>query len=127
MYKTINSDESALKALNLPTTEEITITGVPEEFVPALKAVYSALLRSKAIREGWKPDYQENTRKWESWYYLRKDDSNPSGFRFYVSGYTITHANSVLGSLLSQETEEKSTFLAKQLEEMFNPDSLEKK
>ena len=121
MYTEITSKESALKALNLKESGTPTFTGVPEEFIPALEATYEALVRAKAIREGWIPNYDANSQKWESWYLLRKNDSNPSGFRFYGSIYSRTNTNSVLGPLLSQETEEKADFLGKQLEEIFRP------
>lgn len=121
MYTEIKSKEAALKALNLKETGTPTITGIPEEFHPILLATYDALLRAKAIRAGWTPDYQVNTLKWEPWYYMRKDKSNPSGFRFGGSDCTYASTRSVLGPLLAQETEEKSDFLAKQLEEVFAP------
>lgn len=121
MYTEITSKEAALKALNLKENGTPTFTGVPEEFIPALEATYEALVRAKAIREGWEPDYDKNTLKYDSWYYLRKDKSNPSGFRFRVSNCTSTVTYSVLGPLLSQETEEKADFLGKQLEEIFRP------
>jgi len=112
MYTNINTVEKAYEALNLDPAVRPVITNVIPEFGGLLEKIYDACIVSKAIREEWVPDYQTNTPKWESWYILRKDSGNPSGFRFYDSVSADTNTYSVLGPLLCQESEEKDIFFS---------------
>lgn len=116
----MKTKEQALKQLGLEEFAEPTITGIQPEKAEILKAVYDSLIMSEAIREDYVPDYNdENQLKWEPWYYLRKDNSNPSGFRFYDSIYSRTGTHSVLGPLLSQSSSSKSDELGKYMENRF--------
>jgi len=112
MYTNITTVEKAYEALNLDPTVRPVITNVAPQFVGLLEKIHDACIVSEAIREEWVPDYQTNTTKWESWYILRKDSGNPSGFRFDASGAANTYTRSVLGQLLCQESREKDVFFS---------------
>ncbi|MEO9258569.1 MAG: hypothetical protein ABI207_09305 [Crocinitomicaceae bacterium] len=105
----IKTVEQALEKLNLPSDTKPVITGVDAEFTNILEKVFQALVISKAMREGWEPDYENlNENKFESWFDLNTDEFNPSGFRFIVSVCTDAATGSVIGPLLCQETREAS-------------------
>lgn len=92
------------------------LSSYPEDLRPALQAVAELLIINKAANrtpEGpWKPDYNDyGERKWEPWFDLEKEESNPSGFRFDVS--VFGYSSSVVGSRLSYRTKEISEAVAK--------------
>lgn len=109
MSTTISTIEQAFEKMQIQPGTKPVITGIPEQYVPVLEAVFSSLVVSDAMRDGWKPNYNNKERKWEPWFLA--DD--PSGFRFHVSNFTHAGTLSVLGPLHSQRTEEQSDQFAK--------------
>lgn len=70
-------------------------------------------LISKALNEGWVPDWNDGTAKWQPWFYL----DGPSGFRFYDS--FCDYSNSVVGSRLVFKSEKLSNYAAKQFLDVY--------
>lgn len=84
---TIETIEQAFERLNLDPTTKPVITGIPAQYVPVLEAVFTSLVVSDALRDGYNPDYDKLERRWEPWFWA----DNPSGFRFSRSAFTVTY------------------------------------
>lgn len=68
----------------------------------------------KAVNEGWVPDWNNKAqKKWSPWFVL----SSGFGFAHSIYRYDLTGAN--VGSRLCFESEEKSTYVAKQFLEIY--------
>ncbi len=120
MYTEITTVEKAFKLMKLDLNVKPTIEGLPSNFSNALDKSYQLMVVAEALREGWKPDYNnDDQRKYEPWFDMEEYASNPSGFRFVDSSYSDTNALSVLGPLLCQETKEKSDFLGRTFVDLF--------
>ena len=113
MYTEIKKIEDAYKLTGKKVPE---ISGENTEI---LTNINHLIVVSEAIREGWKPDYNNGDCKYFPWFDMETDSNNPSGFRFCGSIYTVTSASAVLGPLLCQESREKSDYMAKQFEDVF--------
>jgi len=113
MYKDIKTVEDAYKATEQTAPE---ITGENAEL---LTNINHLVVVSKAIREGWTPDYNNSDWKWYPWFDLETEENNPSGFRFSDSVFTDTRTSAALGPLLCQESEKKADYFGKQFEDLF--------
>lgn len=58
-------------------------------------------------------------KKWSPWFDLRVSDTNPSGFRFFVSNFTFSCTYSVISPLLWLPSEEVSNYVGKTFEAEF--------
>lgn len=68
----------------------------------------------RVINGGWAPDWSNtNQRKWWPWFNLS------SGFGFYGSRFGYAGTNAGVGSRLCFESEEKSTYTAKQFIKLY--------
>lgn len=119
MYTEITTVEAAFSKMKLDINVKPTIEGLPDRFSTVLDKVYQLIVVSESIREGYVPNYNNSDLKYEPWFDLEEWEKNPSGFRFLDSSYARTSTLSVLGPLLSQETEEKSDFFGKTFESLF--------
>jgi hypothetical protein len=113
MYREIKTVEDAYKATKSSIPE---ITGTNSEL---LLSINHLIVISEAIRDGWKPDYNNSSPKWFPWFDLETDNNNPSGFRFDDSTYAHSGTTAVLGPLLCQESSDKSEYMATQFEDVF--------
>ena len=113
-YKEIKTVESAFEVAGadfkiMPGTE-----GLLEEFKRPMELIYQALVTAKAIRMGFKPNYNDVSQpKYNTVHDLEEWSANPSGFRFLRSYRTVTRTFSVLGPLLCQPTTEQDAHYAK--------------
>ena len=110
----IETVEDALNATGLPPTPEF--NEVPEEMRDYFKAVYEAVVVTKAIVGNWVPDWNNSDQqKWFPWFYM-----SSGGFVFGDTSYD--HSNSYAGyaSRLCFPTEEMAEYAGKQFTEMYS-------
>ena len=115
MSSKITTPEQAFKKMGI-NPETLKISGIPEKYIPILEVVFQSIVISEAFRDGWVPDYDNwDERKYEGWYWM----DSPSGFRGGDSACARTSSLSVLGSLLSQKTEQESDDFSKMIVPLF--------
>ena len=84
--ESIKTLEDALSATGIPATPEF--NEAPEDLREYLKAVYEAVVITKAIVGDWKPDWNDsNQRKWLPWFKL-----SSGGFVFNDATYGYSYA-----------------------------------
>ncbi len=70
----------------------------------------------RVINEGWKPNWGNGAeRKWYPWF-----EARPGGFGFSHSHCDYWHTITDCGSRLCLQTEEKSNYVGKQFEDIYN-------
>lgn len=107
--KKFETKEEAFASQNY-NPADITITGVPEHHIEALKHMSNLLVMHDAVNEGYQPDYSNwNEPKYENVF----EPGSPSGggFRFYggVSGWD---AFSYVGARLASGSREAAKHVA---------------
>jgi hypothetical protein len=110
-YDEIRTFEDACEELGLTQEDLLNIrnTDTPDEIAyKKLKIII------KAINQGWIPDWNDTSeRKW--WPYFNLS----SGFSFSSTFYYYGYASTYVGSRLCFESEEKTTYTAKQFIDLY--------
>ena len=108
-FDDIKTFEDACEELGIDLSEVIQECDTPDEIAyKKLKIVI------RAINQGWTPDWSNTSqRKW--WPYFNLS----SGICFSHSHYGFVITDTTVGSRLCFETEEKSTYAAKQFIELY--------
>src|ERR1035437_4739562 len=112
--ESIKTVEDALKRTEMPATPEF--QEVPEEMRDYFKAVYQAVVITKALVADWKADWKDsNQYKWYPWFRM-----SSGGFVFCHTGYDITITYAGIGSRLCFPTDEMAEYAGKQFTEVYS-------
>jgi hypothetical protein len=108
-WKDIKTFEDACEELSITAESVINSNDTLDE------AAYKKLkIISRAINQGWFPDWDNLTqKKWWPYFYLS------SGFGFSYTHYSCAYTDAIVGSRLCFETEEKATFAGKQFLDIY--------
>ena len=112
--ESIKTVEDALKRTEMPATPEF--QEVPEEMRDYFKAVYQAVVITKALVADWKADWKDsNQYKWYPWFRM-----SSGGFVFTDTYYVITYSYAGFGSRLCFPTDEMAEYAGKQFTEVYS-------
>ena len=113
--ESIQTVEDACNATGMPTTPEF--SEVPEELRAYLKAVYEAVVITKALVGDWKPDWNDwQQRKWFPWF----DMQSSGAFVFGDTYYDYSAANAGNASRLCFPTEELAEYAGRQFTDVYS-------
>lgn len=94
--------------------------------LPAIhqKAIISGYKLFVISEASWKGDglaidWNSNQDKWGCWFYMKKDKSNPSGFRFNAASYGISVTFTTGGSRLCYPSDEDAEYHGNQHLELY--------
>jgi hypothetical protein len=115
----IKTFAAACKKLKLDPKKAVAeMSSFPARHRKALVAVAKLMIITEAINDGWIPGYNDdNQANYEPVWYMTKDSSNPSGFRFYYVSWFYQY--SYVGSRLCFRSREVAEFAAKQFHQLY--------
>lgn len=107
--------ESFEKACEICGYDPMALPDVSKLPVRHQKAVVSGYKIYVISEASWKGDGKEidwnsNQEKWDGWFYMKKDKSNPSGFRFVDVGCDVTGTDAAGGSRLCYPSDEDAEY-----------------
>lgn len=115
LMRSIKTVEDACNVTGMPATPEF--NEVPEEMREYFKAVYEAVIITKALVGDWKPDWNDwDQRKWYPWF-----DMQSSG-AFVFLGTNCGYSNAAAGyaSRLCFPTEEMAEYAGRQFTDVYS-------
>lgn len=113
--ESIKTLEDALNVTGLPVTPEF--TEVPEELREYFKAVYEAVVITKAIVGDWKADWNDwQQRKWFPWF----DMQSSGGFGFDDALFGRSLAGAGRASRLCFQTEEMAEYAGRTFTDVYS-------
>ena len=113
--ESIKTVEDALKATGMPETPEF--NEVPEKLREYFKAVYEAVVITKAIVGDWKPDWNDwQQRKWFPWFVMQSS----GGFVFCDTCYGGSHARAGDASRLCFPTKEMAEYAGRTFTDVYS-------
>jgi len=115
----VTSFEEACKVKGLDPEKTLPdVTAYPEEHRKPLIALAKLLIITDVVREGHLFDYNNyDDEKWYPWWYLRKDATNPSGFR--LDGAFFAGTNSIVGARLCLRSEEEVNHMVEHFSDLY--------
>jgi hypothetical protein len=112
--ESIKTLEDALNVTGMPATPEL--NEVPEDLREYFKAVYEAVVITKAIVGDWKPDWNDsNQRKWFPWFRM-----SSGGFVFFATDCAYSNANAGNASRLCFPTEEMAEYAGRTFTDVYS-------
>ena len=102
-FKT-NNIEAAYAALGREPIVVPAIPNLPEQERKWMQDNYDLTVVVEAINQEsnkgkhWVPNFEDGSTKYEGWYWLKKDESNESGFVFSHANYDCTDTNTDCGA-----------------------------
>ena len=113
--ESIKTLEDALNVTGLPVTPEF--NEVPEELREYFKAVYEAVVITKAIVGDWKADWNDwSQRKWFPWFEMQSS----GGFVFDGTSYDYSGAYAGDASRLCFPTEEMAEYAGRTFTDVYS-------
>ena len=113
--ESIKTVEDALNVTGMPATPEF--NEVPEELREYFKAVYEAVVITKALVGNWKADWNDwDQRKWFPWF----DMQSAGGFVFDGTYYDLSYATAGSASRLCFPTEEMAEYAGKTFTDVYS-------
>lgn len=113
--ESIKTLEDALKVTGMPATPDF--NEVPEEMREYFKAVYEAVVITKALVGDWKADWNNwDQRKWFPWF----DMQSSGAFVFYGASCDGSYACAGAAARLCFPTEEMARYAGKQFTEIYS-------
>lgn len=113
--ESIKTVEDACNVTGLPVTPEF--NEVPEELREYFKAVYEAVVITKAIVGDWKPNWNDwDQRKWFPWF----DMQSSGGFVFYGAGSDSSCASAGNAARLCFPTEEMAEYAGRTFTDVYS-------
>ena len=113
--ESIKTVEDALNVTGMPATPEF--NEVPEELREYFKAVYEAVVITKALVGNWKADWNDwDQRKWFPWF----DMQSAGGFVFFAASYDYSTARAGDASRLCFPTEEMAEYAGKTFTDVYS-------
>jgi len=110
----IKTVEDAFNITKMPTTPAF--SEIPEELRNYFKAVYEAIVVTKALVGNWKPDWNDdNQAKYYHWFLTSSD-----GFIFCVTRYVCLATSMGNTSRLCFPTEEMAEYAGKQFIDVYS-------
>jgi hypothetical protein len=110
----IKTFEDAQRETGLPNTPDF--KEVPEEMREFLKAIYQAAVITKALNEGWVPDWNNgNQKKWYPWF-----EMSSGGFVFRDANCAYSFACAGNASRLCFPTEELADYAGRQFADVYS-------
>jgi hypothetical protein len=126
----IESFEKGCEIMGYDPAQKPIVAHLPAIHQKAVTSAYELFVISEASwkGEGKEPDYDnESERKWEPIFYLKKDKSNPSGFRFDGSICVDVFTNAASGSRLCYPSRADSDWHAQRHEGLYRDVLVKKK
>jgi len=120
MKKTIMSFEDACEALGLDATKLPDVSMLPEADQKAVVAHYKLVVISRALNEGWTPNWaDDNERKYFPYFEVEKKEGSGSGFglSYLVFDYWRTHTH--VGSRLCFKNSEVAEFACTKFKDLY--------
>lgn len=109
----IKTYEDACRELDIPLMPE-RCKGMTEDET----AYYSLKVITKALNEGWEPDWtNQEQRKWYPWFYITHD--NPAGLSYSHTNYAVSYTHGNIGSLLCFKTEALAKYAGTQFIKLY--------
>ena len=117
----IKTFEEACSKLSLDPLQILpNLSFYPKTHQKSVIAISKLFIIAEAVNEGWKPNWNDRSQyKWFPWFDMEVDENNPSGFRFYASGYVLSFTGTAGGSRLCFKTKEKSNHVGKIFIDLF--------
>lgn len=113
--ESIKTVEDALNVTGMPVTPEF--NEVPEELREYFKAVYAAVVITKAIVGDWKADWNDwNQRKWFPWF----DMQSSGGFVFCGAFCAYSYAVAGYASRLCFPTDEMAEYAGRTFTDVYS-------
>jgi hypothetical protein len=114
-YKKIKSYETACKALGIEPLSDEVFNAFPKEERKNVKAYHQLTVITRAINEGWEPDFSNREqRKYEPYMYV-----NNAGLAYAYTAYTPSDAYAAIGSRLCFSDYERATFAVNTFKELY--------
>jgi hypothetical protein len=114
-FKTIKSFEDACAKLGLDPKNLPDVSNISEEFRKAILANYKLSIIYKAINNGWKLVWGNNSNyKYYPWFQV-----SSSGFGFSSAHCICGSAYTAVGSRLCTDTSEKALYIGSQFEDLY--------
>ena len=114
MKETTNRPKSVEDARLTTGRPEVDFSNVPEDLRSVFEGMYDAIVITEAINNGYKPNWDDDSRKWYPWF-----DMSPSSFRFGAASYDYSSADAGGGSRLKYRDEADARFSGKQFKEVW--------
>lgn len=112
--ESIKTVEDALNVTGMPATPEF--NEVPEELRDYFKAVYEAVVITKALVGDWKADWNDwDQRKWFPWF-----DMSSGGFVFNGTCYAYSSAAAGYASRLCFPTRDMAEYAGKTFTDVYS-------
>lgn len=115
----IKTLEDAYAALGLTQSEEIPFASPKNDRQEAANSFVNATVLVEALNEKKRPDYDENTRKYEVWWNMRSEAAGGPGFSY--ADYNCARSHSFVGARLVFHDWETARYAATQFPEVFKP------
>ena len=114
-YKKIKSYADACKALNVKPLSDEVFNAFPKAERENLKAYHKLTVITRAINEGWEPDYSNHSqRKYEPYMY-----TNTAGLAYATAYNAPSHTYTTVGSRLCFPDYERATFAVETFKELY--------
>jgi hypothetical protein len=105
----VKSFEDACKVLGLDPENLPIVENLPEKDRRSIIAYYKLIVISRALNEGWEPDFSDcKQRKYWNWYYIENGA---------LAGFTYT--DTVIGSRLCFKTSECATYASENFRDLY--------
>jgi hypothetical protein len=112
--ESIKTIEDACNVTGMPATPEF--NEVPEELREYMKAVYEAVVVTKALVGDWKPDWNDRSqRKWFPWF-----EMSSGGFVFGDADCAYSCAYAGSASRLCFQTDELARYAGRQFTDVYS-------
>ena len=110
----IKTYEDACRELDI--SDQLDVTLVELGFTPDEIILRKIKTITKALNEGWKPDWNDgNQKKWYPWFKM-----SSGGFVFADSAYAYSHASAGDASRLCFKTEELAKYAGEQFTQLYS-------
>ncbi len=117
--KKIKTFADACKALKIKTTLP-DVSLLDKEHHAPLIAHYKLLIIAKALNEGWKPNWNDDSEyKYFPYFRVKASDKKHSGFGFSYSDFDYWYSFTDVGSRLCFKSSELALYAANQFEDLY--------
>ncbi|KAB2918722.1 MAG: hypothetical protein F9K23_00880 [Bacteroidetes bacterium] len=119
--KAIKTFEDACAKLGVDPTALPEVAYLPQEFQTPVINHYKAMVITKALNDGWTPDYTDSDQwKYEPRFWMVKDEAAPGGVGFVGSGCVGWDTHTHCGSRLCFASAELCIYASIQFEDIYS-------